>query len=299
MTPPALQAGLVTPFLCHPRAEPALGAVLRNPGDPRIHADACDLASTAKTVWPVTNPSSAPWPPPANPARTRLGHFSSGRSLMPAKKKKSLDLWHRTPFYFLLAVLVLAPLPFGAARPWAWSLLAVLMGLVLAILALAQLVVPARTRVPWQVAVAARDDLARLGLGPGAGLARRRRLGALAHGSPRLAHGCRGRHRRCARRRCGSLGRLERPDAPRRLRWHLLGCLPPRPAQRARSSSADGPPGRHRRLRGLRPRRAVPPPQHDPLDRQVGLSQRRHLHLRQPQQLRHLRQSRHPHRAWA
>ncbi len=76
---------------------------------------------------------------------------------MPAKR--SLDLWHPIPFYMLLAVLVLAPLPFGSYRPWSWSLLAVLMALVLGGLGLAQLVKPTRARLPWQVLLAALTTL--------------------------------------------------------------------------------------------------------------------------------------------
>ena len=50
----------------------------------------------------------------------------------------------RLPYWILLITLALAPLPFGANRPWSWSLLSLVIGILLIGWALAALRDPGR-----------------------------------------------------------------------------------------------------------------------------------------------------------
>lgn len=56
----------------------------------------------------------------------------------------------RIAFGALLALLVLAPLPLGGNRPWAWSLIAIGVALTLVIWAIGVARTPGAIRIPWQ-----------------------------------------------------------------------------------------------------------------------------------------------------
>ncbi|MDP7641658.1 MAG: O-antigen ligase domain-containing protein, partial [Alphaproteobacteria bacterium] len=56
----------------------------------------------------------------------------------------------RLPYWILLITLALAPLPFGANRPWSWSLLSLVIGILLIGWALAALRDPGRVRSAWR-----------------------------------------------------------------------------------------------------------------------------------------------------
>ncbi|MEE8173041.1 MAG: O-antigen ligase family protein [Alphaproteobacteria bacterium] len=55
----------------------------------------------------------------------------------------------RLPYWALLIVLALAPLPFGANRPWSWSLLSLVIGILLIVWVLGALRDPGRVRAAW------------------------------------------------------------------------------------------------------------------------------------------------------
>ena len=55
----------------------------------------------------------------------------------------------RLPYWSLLIVLALAPLPFGTNRPWSWSLLSLVVGILLILWALAAVRDPGRVRAAW------------------------------------------------------------------------------------------------------------------------------------------------------
>ena len=55
----------------------------------------------------------------------------------------------RFPYWALLIVLALAPLPFGANRPWSWSLLNLVIGILLILWGLGALRDPGRVRSAW------------------------------------------------------------------------------------------------------------------------------------------------------
>lgn len=55
----------------------------------------------------------------------------------------------RITFFGLLAVLVLAPLPFGSNRLWAWSLLSIVVGLLTLLWAYGVVRTPGSIRIPW------------------------------------------------------------------------------------------------------------------------------------------------------
>ena len=56
----------------------------------------------------------------------------------------------RSAFWGLLALLAWAPLPLGSNRPWSWSLLSLIAGILLIIWALAVLRSPAKSRPAWR-----------------------------------------------------------------------------------------------------------------------------------------------------
>lgn len=56
----------------------------------------------------------------------------------------------RIAFGALLALLVLAPLPFGSNRPWAWSLIAIGVAITLVIWAVGVARTPGAIRIPWK-----------------------------------------------------------------------------------------------------------------------------------------------------
>ncbi|MHB1218017.1 MAG: O-antigen ligase family protein [Alphaproteobacteria bacterium] len=54
-------------------------------------------------------------------------------------------------FWLLAAIVVLAPLPFGSYRPWAWSAICVAVGFLLLLWALAAARKPVVVRIPWRI----------------------------------------------------------------------------------------------------------------------------------------------------
>ncbi|MBT3170322.1 MAG: hypothetical protein HN333_02690, partial [Rhodospirillaceae bacterium] len=57
---------------------------------------------------------------------------------------------NRFTYWVLLIVLALAPLPFGANRPWSWSLLSLVIGILLILWVLTALRDPGKVRAAWQ-----------------------------------------------------------------------------------------------------------------------------------------------------
>ena len=55
----------------------------------------------------------------------------------------------RLAYWILLIVVALAPLPFGANRPWSWSLFSLVVGILLIVRVLGALRDPGRVRAAW------------------------------------------------------------------------------------------------------------------------------------------------------
>jgi hypothetical protein len=58
-------------------------------------------------------------------------------------------MMNRLTYWILLVVIALAPLPLGANRPWSWSLLSLIVGLLLILWALSAFRDPGRVRAAW------------------------------------------------------------------------------------------------------------------------------------------------------
>jgi len=56
---------------------------------------------------------------------------------------------NRFTYWVLLILLVLAPLPFGANRPWSWSFLSLVVGILLILWVLSALRDPGKIRAAW------------------------------------------------------------------------------------------------------------------------------------------------------
>ena len=56
----------------------------------------------------------------------------------------------RLPYWLLLIVVALAPLPFGANRPWSWSFLSLVVGILLILWVLSALRDPGKVRAAWR-----------------------------------------------------------------------------------------------------------------------------------------------------
>lgn len=72
-------------------------------------------------------------------------------SLSPGEAPRSRDVaatLRAVSWWLLLAIAAWAPLPFGSARPWAWSLLAALLGGLVVVLALGDVVAKGEERTP-------------------------------------------------------------------------------------------------------------------------------------------------------
>jgi hypothetical protein len=59
-----------------------------------------------------------------------------------------LNFFGRVAFWAFLLIVILAPLPFGANRPWSWSLLSLLLGAVTLIWVLSSVLDRGRLAVP-------------------------------------------------------------------------------------------------------------------------------------------------------
>lgn len=72
----------------------------------------------------------------------------TGASRAPVERPSRLE---NLCFWLLAAVVVLAPLPFGSYRAWAWSALSVAVGVLLLLWSIAAARKPATVRIPWRV----------------------------------------------------------------------------------------------------------------------------------------------------